>query len=70
MHLMEHHWKLEGNEISNLKNPIIHMHIAPRNQYGDLWGHGSLKTAFEVASDVKFELSDLNYIGFLCLSGL
>ena len=49
-------------EISNLKNPIIHMHIAPRNQYGDLSGHGSLKIAFEVASDVKFELSDLDYI--------
>ena len=29
-------------EISNLKNPIIHMHIAPRNQYGNLRGHGSL----------------------------
>ena len=51
-------------EISNLKNPIIHMHIAPRNQYGGLRGHGSLKTASEAASDVKFELSDLNYIGF------
>ena len=43
-------------EISNLKNPIIHMHIAPRNQYGDLRGHGSLKTASEAASDVKFEI--------------
>ena len=51
-------------EISNLKNPIIHMHIAPSNQYGGLRGHGSLKTASEAASDVKFELSDLNYIGF------
>ena len=51
-------------EISNLKNPIIHMHIAPINQCGDLRGHGSLKTASEAASDVKFELSDLNYIGF------
>ena len=49
-------------EISNLNNPIIHMHIAPRNQYGDLRGHGSLKTASEAASDVKFELSDLDYI--------
>ena len=49
-------------EISNLKNPIIHMHIAPSNQYGGLRGHGSLKTASEAASDVKFELSEFVYI--------
>ena len=30
--------------------------------FGSLWGHHSLQTASEAKYDLKFELSDFNYI--------
>ena len=36
------------------------MHIAS-NSHGSLRGHGGVQTASEVRSDLKIQLSDLNY---------
>ena len=38
------------------------MHIVNMVPYGDLRGHCSLQTASEVKSDLRFEISDLNYL--------
>ena len=32
--------------------------------FGSLSGHHSLKTAWEIKSDLRFEISDLNYLDF------
>ena len=45
-------------DISNLDYPGIHVHIASNS----LRGHGGLQTTSEVTSDLKIQLSDLNYL--------
>ena len=45
-------------EISNLEYPGIHVHIVSNG----LRGHGSLQTTSEVTSDLKIQLSDLDYL--------
>ena len=45
-------------DISNLDYPGIHVHIA----FNGLQGHGGLKTTEEVTSDLKIQLSDLDYL--------
>ena len=38
------------------------MHIVYSGLYGQLRGHHSLQTALEVKSDLRFKISDLNYL--------
>ena len=52
-----------GFVINNLDYPGIHVNIASNNHFGGLWGHYDLQMASEVKSDLRFELSDLNFIG-------
>ena len=55
-------------EISNHNYPGIHVHIASNS----LIGHGGLQTTSEVRSDLKIQLSDLDYIcnhAFLASNG-
>ena len=49
-------------EITDVNYPGIYVHAASNRDLGDLWGNGGLQMASEVKSDLKFELSDLNFI--------
>ena len=49
-------------EISNLNYPGIYVHVASNSLLGGLWGHDGLQMTSEVTSDLKIELSDLNYL--------
>ena len=46
-------------EISNLNYPGIYVHVASNSHLGGLWG----QMTSEVTSDLKIELSDLDYLG-------
>ena len=48
-------------EISYLNYPGIYVHVASNSQLGGLWGYDALQMTSEVVSDLKIELSDLNY---------
>ena len=45
-------------EISNLYYPGINVHIASNG----IQGHGGLQTTSEVTSDLKIQLSDIDYL--------
>ena len=48
-------------DTSNLNYPGIHVHVAFNSHLGGLLGHDGLQMTSEVTSDLKIELSDLNY---------
>ena len=51
-------------DISSLNYPDIHVHVASNSNLGGLLGHDGLQMTSEVTSDLKIELSDLDYLCF------
>ena len=52
--------------LNNFLLRYLYYWLAQNSNSGDLWGHGNLQTASEaseVASDLKFDISNLNYPG-------
>ena len=49
-------------EFSNLNYPGTCVHVVSDSRLGGLWGHDGLQMTSEVTSDLKIELSDLNYL--------
>ena len=48
-------------EIINLNYHDTDVHIGSNGNFYDLWGCGDLQMTSRVTSDLKFELTDLNY---------